>query len=127
MARHGLAIAWAATVWGAAIAGFGAAGALWLGLACLALAGAADNISGIFRMTIWNQTIPERIRGRTAAVEMVSYLSGPYLGNAEAGLAARLFGLQASVMAGGLLCMLGCGLIAWRLPGFRAYRAALRG
>lgn len=127
VARHGVAIAWAAVVWGAAIAAFGWSGSLWVGLACLALAGAADNISGIFRLTMWNQTIPPGIRGRTAAVEMVSYLSGPYLGNAEAGLAARLLGLQASVVAGGLLCMAGCGLIAWRLPGFRAYRSARGG
>ena len=58
-------------------------------------AGAADRISGIFRMTIWKQTIPAEIRGRAAAIEMGSDTSGPYSGNAEAGIAARLFGLQA--------------------------------
>ena len=88
----------------------------------LALAGAADMVSGIFRMTLWNQTIPARLRGRTAAIEMVSYMSGPYLGNAEAGFAARLLGLSPSVVTGGVLCVLGSIVITWALPAFRNYR-----
>jgi dipeptide/tripeptide permease len=74
-------------------------------------------------MTIWNQTIPARLRGRTAAIEMVSYLSGPYLGNVEAGFAARLMGLGPSVVLGGVLCTLGSVAITWALPEFRKYRA----
>ncbi len=119
--RHGLAIAWAAGLWGAAIIGFGLASNLWVALVFLALAGAADMVSGIFRMTVWNQTIPARLRGRTAAIEMVSYLSGPYLGNAEAGFAARLMGLGPSVVAGGVLCVLGSVVITMALPEFRKY------
>ncbi|MGI9074084.1 MAG: hypothetical protein ACR2JB_22845 [Bryobacteraceae bacterium] len=88
----------------------------------LALAGAADMVSGIFRMTLWNQTIPARLRGRTAAIEMVSYMSGPYLGNAEAGFAARLLGLSTSVVTGGALCVLGSILITWALPELRQYQ-----
>lgn len=80
-------------------------------------------ISGLFRMTMWNQTIPQRLRGRTAAIEMVSYLSGPYLGNAEAGVAARAFGLRTSVMAGGAACVVGCAVLAALLPKFIAYRS----
>jgi len=121
--RHGLAITWAAGLWGLAIVGFGLSKSLWLALIFLALAGAADSVSGIFRMTIWNQTIPARLRGRTAAIEMVSYLSGPYLGNVEAGFAARLMGLGPSVVMGGALCMLGSILICWALPEFRHYHA----
>ena len=74
--RHGLAIAWAAALWGVSIAGFGFARPLWLALMFLAAAGAADMVSGIFRMAVWNQTIPSWIRGRTAAIEMVSYHTG---------------------------------------------------
>ena len=85
--RHGIVIAWAAALWGIAIIGFGLSITLWSALMFLALAGAADIVSGIFRMTLWNQTIPARLRGRTAASEMVSYMSGPYLGKAEAGFA----------------------------------------
>ena len=105
--RHGLAIAWAAALWGVAIAALGFARSLWVGLVFLAAAGAADMVSGIFRMGVWNQTIPWSIRGRTAAIEMVSYHTGPSLGNAEAGIAARLFGVRASIVSGGLLCVTG--------------------
>lgn len=119
--RHGRAIAWAAALWGLAIAGFGFARSLWLALIFLAAAGAADMVSGIFRMTVWNQTIPSSIRGRTAAIEMVSYHTGPSLGNAEAGFAARLFGVRASVVSGGVLCVAGTLALAMLLPKFMAY------
>ena len=49
------------------------------------LAGGADCVSGMFRMTLWNQTIPDTLRGRLAGIEMVSYMSGPLLGHVEAG------------------------------------------
>jgi hypothetical protein len=119
--RHGLAITWAAALWGIAIAAFGLARPLWLALLFLAAAGAADMISGIFRMAIWNQTIPTSIRGRTAAIEMISYHTGPSLGNAEAGLAARLFGVRTSIVSGGVLCAAGSLALAMLLPKFIAY------
>lgn len=119
--RHGLAVTLAVVVWGVAIIGFGLANKLWLALLFLGLAGAADCVSGLFRMTIWNQTIPDRLRGRLAGIEMVSYLSGPYLGNAEAGLVAAAFGLRASVVSGGVLCVLGAGALALLLPKFIRY------
>jgi len=119
--RHGRAIMLAATIWGVAIVGFGLSQSLWPALVCLAVAGGADAISGVFRMTIWNQTIPEALRGRLASIEMVSYSSGPLLGNTEAGLVAAAFGVRASVVSGGLLCVVGviaCGLL---LPQFVRY------
>ena len=119
--RHGRAVALAAAGWGAAIVGFGFANRLWLALLCLALAGGADMVSGLFRSTIWNQTIPDHLRGRLAGIEMVSYTTGPMLGNAEAGLAASIFGLRTSIVSGGVLCVLGTGLLALALPGFIRY------
>lgn len=119
--RHGLAIIYAASAWGLAIVGFGLSVSIAPALFWLAVAGGADNISGIFRYTMWNQTIPQRLRGRTAAIEMVSYLSGPYLGNVEAGFAARVFGLGPSVTLGGVLCVAGSVVIALALPRFRKY------
>ena len=119
--RHGLAITLAVLVWGVAIVGFGLSRKLWLALLCLAIAGAADNVSALFRMTIWNQTIPDRLRGRMASIEMLSYLTGPYLGNAEAGLVAAAFGLRASVVSGGVLCVAGAALAVWFLPAFIRY------
>jgi MFS family permease len=78
-------------------------------------------VSGLFRSTIWNQTIPDHLRGRLAGIEMVSYTTGPLLGNAEAGIAARLFGVRAAVVSGGVLCVLGTGVLALMLPAFLRY------
>jgi MFS family permease len=119
--HHGRAIVLGASAWGVAIAGFGLAHALWLALLCLALAGAGDAISGIFRGTLWNETIPDRLRGRLAGVEMISWASGPTLGNTEAGVAARAFGLRASVVLGGALCVAGSVVLAVLLPRFWNY------
>ena len=119
--RHGLAVTIAATVWGVAIIIFGMVGNLWLALAFLALAGAADAVSGVFRMTMWNQTIPDHMRGRLAGIEMISYLTGPYLGNAEAGIVASAFGLRASVVSGGVLCVAGSVVLGLLLPKFIRY------
>ena len=96
--RHGRAIMLAAVVWGAAIVAFGLSTALWPALGCLAVAGGADAVSGIFRMTMWNQTIPDALRGRLASIEMVSYMSGPQLGNARAGAVASLVGVRGAVV-----------------------------
>src|SRR5882724_2043323 len=121
--RHGRAISIAAALWGLAIVGFGLAPWLWLALLGLAAAGAADMISGIFRMTIWNRTIPDHLRGRLASIELLSYTSGPLLGNAEAGAAASLVGLRASVVSGGALCVVAVAGTAAALPAFWAYDA----
>jgi hypothetical protein len=53
-------------------------------------------VSGIFRGTIWNQTIPDLLRGRLAGIEQVSYSSGPLLGNVEAGFVASVAGVRAA-------------------------------
>jgi MFS family permease len=121
--RHGLAVTIAAAVWGVAIIIFGFCDTIIPATFFLALAGGADAVSGIFRSTIWNQTIPDHLRGRLAGIEMVSYLSGPMLGHLEAGVAAAAFGVRASVVSGGVLCVAGviaCGVL---LPKFISYDA----
>ena len=123
MHRHGLAVMVAATVWGLAIIAFGFMHTLWPALVCLAVAGGADAISGIFRMTMWNQTIPDALRGRLAGIEMVSYMSGPLLGHVEAGGVAAIAGVQASIVSGGVLCVVGVLLCGALLPRFRRYDA----
>jgi MFS family permease len=119
--RHGLAVTIAAAIWGLAIVAFGFTNHLWLALLWLAVAGGSDMVSGLFRMTIWNQTIPDHLRGRLAGIEMVSYMSGPMLGNAEAGIVASLFSIRTSVVSGGVLCVLGTGLLALVFPAFIRY------
>ncbi len=119
--KHGLAIAIAATIWGLAIIGFGLSSTLWLALLFLALAGAADGISGIFRMTMWNQSIPSHLRGRLAGIELISYTTGPMLGNAEAGFVASLYSVRTSVVSGGILCVIGSVVVGALLPAFIKY------
>jgi MFS family permease len=119
--RHGRAITYAAGAWGVAIVAFGFADALWLALLCLAVAGGMDAISGVFRSAIWNETIPDHLRGRLAGMEMISWSSGPMLGNAEAGAVAALAGVRASVVAGGIACVAGSVALALTLPRFWRY------
>src|SRR4029079_2814214 len=121
--RHGLAVTVAAAVWGVAIVIFGFCDAILPATFFLALAGGADAVSGIFRSTLWNQTIPDNLRGRLAGIEMVSYMSGPMLGHLEAGGVAALFGVRASVISGGVLCVVGVLVCGALLPLFMAYDA----
>jgi MFS family permease len=119
--RHGLMVFVGAGVWGLSIIVVGLSSWLWLTLAFLVLAGAGDMVSGLFRMIIWNQTIPDHLRGRLAGIEMLSYTAGPLLGHARSGLAARWLGVNGSVLSGGVLCVLGTLALAAALPGFLRY------
>ena len=121
--RYGAAVAVSAILWGVAIIGFGLSKSLWLSLFFLAWAGAFDSASGIFRGTLWNETIPNSFRGRLAGIEMISYLSGPKLGDTEAGLVAAAFGITASVVSGGILCIIGVGVCCYLMPKFWSYRS----
>jgi MFS family permease len=120
--RRGAAVVIAASLWGVAIVALGYATTLPVALACLALAGAADMVSGLFRMTIWNETIPSELRGRMAGIEQLSYMTGPLLGNARAGLMAERYGLGRSIVWGGLICVAGVVACAPLLPAFWRYR-----
>lgn len=124
--RHGAAVVIAAAIWAVAIVFLGFSSSLALAVFCLALAGAADSVSGVFRSTIWNETIPSELRGRLAGVEMISYLSGPLLGNARAGWVASISSNTISVVSGGLTCFVGVLLCIALLPAFWNYRAERR-
>jgi MFS family permease len=120
--RHGAAIVIAATAWGLAVVALGFAPNLPLAVTCLAIAGGADQVSGIFRQTIWNQTIPNDLRGRLSGVEMISYMSGPLLGNSRAGWVATRFDIATSIVSGGVMCVLGVLACIPLLPAFWKYR-----
>jgi MFS family permease len=119
--RHGLGVIVAAILWGVAIIGFGLAPGLVSALFFLALAGAADAMSGLYRQLIWNQTIPDSLRGRLASIELLSFSGGPAVGNFEAGVVATLFSVRVSILSGGILTVVGCVLSAIALPAFRHY------
>ena len=121
--RHGRAVVIAAGAWALAIVALGLASSLAVGLVCLAIAGAADMVSGVFRGTIWNQTIPNSLRGRLAGIEMISYLTGPLIGNARAGFMADALGVPAAVWSGGAICLVTVVVTGLALPRFWAYRS----
>ena len=125
--HHGRAVVLAAAFWALGIVALGFAPSLLVGLACLVIAGAADMVSGVFRLTIWNQTIPNALRGRLAGIEMISYLSGPLIGNARAGFMADAWGVAPAIWMGGLACLVGVAATGYLLPTFWAYRSEVGG
>jgi MFS family permease len=125
--RHGLAIAVSATIWGAGIAAFGLSPDIYAALAVLVIAGAADESSGIFRDMLWKQSIPDRLRGRMAGVEMLSYAGGPPLGQLRSGVMASTFGIRFSLVSGGFGCMAAVAVVCSALPALTRYRADDRG
>ena len=123
--RHGLGIAISAALWGVAILLFGLMHTLWSALFFLSLAGAFDAASGLFRQTLWNETVPNHLRGRLASLEMLSYLSGPRLGDFESGLVASIWSIPASIISGGILTVISVVGCCWAWPEFTAYNSTV--
>lgn len=121
--RHGRAIILAALIWGASITISAIFNNVYWVLLCLVAAGAADQVSVIFRATIWNQTIPDELRGRLAGIELLSYAVGPIGGQMRAGGMAAVTGLNGAVIGGGLLCVASVSALSSVLPKFRKYDA----
>lgn len=121
--RQGRAVIVAVIVWGAAIAVFGLVPWLPLGLFLLALAGAADVVSAVFRNTILQLSVPDGLRGRLSSVHIAVVTGGPQLGDAEAGAVAALTSPRVSVVSGGVACIVGvAALIRW-VPDLARYDA----
>jgi MFS family permease len=121
--RHGRMVVLSAALWGLAIAAAGATRDIWLVLLSLTVAGGCDMVSGIFRGVMWNQTIPDELRGRLAGIELLSYSVGPTLGQVRSGGMAAWAGVRASVWSGGLLCAGAVALLALGLPKLMTYDA----
>jgi MFS family permease len=121
--RQGRAVLLSVLVWGGSIALFGFTRVLWLGLLLLAIAGAADMVSAIFRNTILQVATPDALRGRLQGVFIVVVTGGPRLGDFEAGSVGSAFGSQVSVVTGGVACMVGVAALAAAYPSFNRYDA----
>lgn len=119
--HHGRAVVFGALGWGVAITLAGTTDSLALVITSLIFAGALDQISALFRGFIWNQSIPDELRGRLAGIEMLSYLLGPLGGQARAGGMAAMTSLRISVVGGGLMCIGFVAVIATLMPKFRTY------
>jgi MFS family permease len=121
--RQGRAIMVSVAVWGAAIVVFGFASSLWVALPLLALAGAGDMVSGVYRMSILQTAVPDEMRGRLDGVAMAVWATGPSLGNVESGVVATLTSVPFAVVSGGVLCVLGVVAIRWLAPQLDRYDA----
>jgi MFS family permease len=123
VSRQGRAMLVAGAVWGAGIAGFGLAGNLWLAIALLAIAGAADALSVVFRTTMIQVATPDGQRGRVSAAEYVVGAGCPQLGNFRAGAVGSLTTPAISAVSGGIATVVGSALIGLAMPAFAGYRA----
>jgi ENTS family enterobactin (siderophore) exporter len=135
--RQGLAVLLAVVGWGLAITGFGvvvavspgpaASGAahwtLWPAVGCLVLAGAADAVSAVFRMTILQAATPDHMRGRLQGVFIVVVAGGPHLGDLVLGTAAQVGGEAPAAIAGGLACVVVVAALGFGQPRFARYDA----
>jgi MFS family permease len=121
--HHGRAIVVAAAAYGLCVGLAGLMPSIWLVAVFLMLSGAADMVSGVFRSTVWNQTIPEGMRGRLAGIEMLSYSLGPLGGQVRAGVTADLWSVRGAIVSGGFACVAGVGLTALALGDFWSYDA----
>ena len=120
--RRGLVLLWSVAAFGLATLAFGLTTSFWLMFACLALTGAADTVSMVFRNVIRQMETPDHMRGRMVGVNMVFFMGGPQLGELEAGLVANWLGAPFSVVSGGVGCLMATGWLAARTPELRAYR-----
>jgi hypothetical protein len=122
--RQGAAVVASVVAWGAAIAVFGLVPGdlFWLALVLLAVAGAADVISAVFRNTIMQQVAPDQLRGRMAALHIAVVTSGPRLGDAESGLVAGATSTGFAVVSGGVACIVGAAVMQLLFPALSRYR-----
>jgi MFS family permease len=121
--RQGLGVVVAVAVWGGAITLFGLTGTLWVGLLMLALAGAADTVSSVYRQTMMQVATPPGMQGRLQGVYIVVVTGGPRLGDLESGSVGSMSTPRFSVVSGGLACMAGVGLLALAVPSLLRYDA----
>ena len=120
--RRGLVLLWAVVVYSLSTIGFGLSRSFWLSFLCLALFGAADMVSTVFRNIIRQLTTPDHLRGRMTSVNMIFFMGGPQLGELEAGLVANTFGAPISVISGGVGALLATLWINTTTPSLRQHR-----
>lgn len=132
--HQGRAILISIVGWGAAIAGLGAAmlaagevltrgQALWVGLVAMAVAGASDSVSAVFRTTILQSATPDHLRGRLQGVFIVVVAGGPRLGELLGGFVAEIVGEGMTAVIGGFACVAAIVVLAKLTPSFLRYDA----
>jgi MFS family permease len=113
--RRGRLVILVVLTWGVVMALFGLVHAVWVGLICLAIAGAMDVISTVLRNTILQTSISDEYRSRLSAIQMAVVTGGPRLGDLESGVVANFTSTEFSIVSGGVMCVVGVlALIRWR-------------
>jgi MFS family permease len=118
----GRVVVYSVLVWGITVALFGLTGSFIVALVLLAVAGGADVISAVFRSTILQLAVPDRMRGRLTSLNTAVVAGGPRLGDLEAGAVASAVSLRFSVVSGGVACVLGALAVARFMPQLWSYR-----
>ena len=116
--RQGRLVIVVVMIWGGAMALFGLVHVIWIGLACLAVAGATDVISTVLRNAILQNAITDEFRSRISSIQMAVVTGGPRLGDVESGVVASLVSIEFSIVSGGVVCILGALALIKRRPGF---------
>ncbi|NUS45382.1 MAG: MFS transporter [Mycobacteriaceae bacterium] len=121
--RQGVALVVSIVVWGLAVAAAGLAHSLWLAVALLAVGGAADLVSAVFRQSMLQTCAPDEMRGRLQGVFMVVVAGGPRLGDLRAGAMAGVTGAGVAWVSGGLACAAAVVVVALAVPALLRYQA----
>ncbi|MGW4424450.1 MFS transporter [Streptosporangium sp. NPDC004631] len=124
--RQGMALTFVIAAWGLSVAAAGLVGELWLMVALLALGGAADLVSAVWRQTILQTHAPDDMRGRMQGVFTVVVAGGPRLGDLRAGASAVWFGATGAWVGGGIACAVVVLAVGLAVPAFRSYRPVAR-
>jgi MFS family permease len=119
--RYGRVLVGSIVGWGIAITVMGLVDGVALTLGCLALAGAADAVSGVARTAMLQLATPPSLQGRMQGVGMAVWITGPYLGDVEAGGVAALTSVDASIVIGGVACVAAIALLAKVRPAFARF------
>jgi MFS family permease len=119
--RQGMAVLVSVAIWGGSVAGFGSTRSLALATVLLAVAGAADMVSAVFRQTILLQVVPDALLGRLSSVNFVVVAGGPRLGDLESGAVAAATNPVFSAISGGVACVVVVALLGLAVPALARY------
>jgi len=121
VSRQGVALTVAVAAWGASVAIAGLAHQLWLAVLLLAVAGAADLVSAVYRQTILQTYAPDEMRGRMQGVFIAVVAGGPRLGDLRAGAMGAATTATISWVGGGIACVAVVIVAALAVPSFWRY------
>ncbi len=121
--RHGVGVTVAVIVWGGAVIGFGLSGHLWLAVAFLVVAGAADMVSMVYRSAILQTAATDEMRGRMQGLFTVVVAGGPRIADVAHGWGAAGVGTATAATGGGVLVIVLTVIAVACLPAFWRYRA----